>query len=353
MIGKPFNVTGDAKYFKNHENRRSGVVPNVPEKYQERAKARRRGAGTHQTAIRNFTIQIPKKKDAQQPSPPSITSTSPTTHFPLPLSNNLSEANEQAKETLLASNTPPEPIISKTTENFNHITSTNTDLNVNDENDSDNDDAIVPDHEAVTNISDDNRVEEIEQPVTVKKTRRVISRGGSRRAKKIKCYKFKPPSVRDKHGKIIKRAARVGVNTIDVIGETIYSTIIGYNDQSTFKKELQLFKEQVEVFLIKQTDLSDEHTLRESVYADEDTMEEDNEIKDSFESLLANITTRCGDLSISSSITPSANRNVGLEEQEGYGTLGIIRRFNNLLEVMDATIREATTNTENGCWINK
>ncbi|CAG8515710.1 7644_t:CDS:2 [Ambispora gerdemannii] len=329
-------------------------VSNVPEKYQERAKARRRGAGrTHQTAIRNFTIQIPKKKDTQQPSPPSIPSISPTTHSPLPLSNILSEVNEQAEETLLASNTPPpEPIISNTTENIK-----NTNITI-----------------ITTNTE----------------TRRVISRGSSRRVK-IKCYKFKPSSIRDKHGKIIKRAARVGVNTIDVIGETIYSTIIGYNDQTIFKKELQLFKEQVEVFLIEQTDLSDEHgllqsslrnaksrsnqlrkelfntqkerennleqvhdylselqALRESVYADEDTMEEDNEIKDSYESLLANITTRCGDLSISS-FTPIANRSIGLEDdQKGHGTLGILQRFNNLLEAMDATIRETTTNTENG-----
>ncbi|CAI2186820.1 10093_t:CDS:10, partial [Funneliformis geosporum] len=110
------------------------------------------------------------------------------------------------------------------------------------------------------------------------------------------------------------------------------------NERRTFAKEEQDRKklEQAHNFL---TDLE---TLREAADA-EDNMQDEEEILDGFKGLLVSVASRCSDISLSSSSNASVQKGftkgkVSLEEASG--SLGILCRFNMLLEVCEKIIRQ-------------
>ncbi|RUS28140.1 hypothetical protein BC938DRAFT_482265, partial [Jimgerdemannia flammicorona] len=73
-------------------------MSHLPEKYQERAAARRRGLGGHQTEFRGFTIQVPPK-EAASTKLPEITVTNDA----------VNEQQQRENQTTLATTMPPPP----------------------------------------------------------------------------------------------------------------------------------------------------------------------------------------------------------------------------------------------------
>ncbi|CAG8695710.1 6079_t:CDS:2, partial [Funneliformis caledonium] len=109
------------------------------------------------------------------------------------------------------------------------------------------------------------------------------------------------------------------------------------NERRAFAKEEQDRKklEQAHNFL------TDIETLREAVDA-EDNMQ-DEEVLDGFKGLLVSVTSRCSDILLSSSSNASVQKcftkgKVSLDEASG--SLGILCRFNMLLEVCEKIIRQ-------------
>ncbi|RUP45034.1 hypothetical protein BC936DRAFT_148703 [Jimgerdemannia flammicorona] len=74
------------------------TMSHLPEKYQERAAARRRGLGGHQTEFRGFTIQVPPK-EAASTKLPEITVTNDA----------VNEQQQRENQTTLATTMPPPP----------------------------------------------------------------------------------------------------------------------------------------------------------------------------------------------------------------------------------------------------
>ncbi|CAG8792336.1 15784_t:CDS:2, partial [Cetraspora pellucida] len=194
---------------------------------------------------------------------------------------------------------------------------------------------------------------------------------------KIKCHK-----IEHKNGRV-KRTVTVKLNECDVIGSAINDTIDEFLDElddNKFSKEFQYFKQEVELRLIEQSDLVDEHMalrsslqksklrirqlrtellnvqrhhdkvnselhkerstfrmdeenrkkleqvhtflsdlelLRISVMSRDNARNEECEILDGFEGLLTSVASRCCDI-------PNSDTDVG--------NLGVLRRFNSLLE---------------------
>ncbi|CAG8560511.1 8126_t:CDS:2, partial [Cetraspora pellucida] len=194
---------------------------------------------------------------------------------------------------------------------------------------------------------------------------------------KIKCHKIEHINGR------VKRTVTVKLNECDVIGSAINDTIDEFLDElddNKFSKEFQYFKQEVELRLIEQSDLVDEHMalrsslqksklrirqlrtellnvqrhhdkvnselhkerstfrmdeenrkkleqvhtflsdlelLRISVMSRDNARNEECEVLDGFEGLLTSVASRCSDI-------PNSGTDVG--------NLGVLRRFNSLLE---------------------
>lgn len=101
---------------------------------------------------------------------------------------------------------------------------------------------------------------------------------------KIKCHKIGSSTIQDKDGNIVKKTSAAKLNELDIIGDAINDTIIEFlfvesyffpinlivkhypiiivslfflfvcfrNDNNSFKKEIQYFKNEIELHLLEQ-----------------------------------------------------------------------------------------------------
>ncbi|PKK79297.1 hypothetical protein RhiirC2_705158 [Rhizophagus irregularis] len=82
---------------------------------------------------------------------------------------------------------------------------------------------------------------------------------------KIKCHKIGSSTIQDKDGNIVKKTSAAKLNELDIIGDAINDTIIEFlNDNNSFKKEIQYFKNEIELHLLEQSDLFDEQIMMRS-----------------------------------------------------------------------------------------
>ncbi|GES90360.1 hypothetical protein GLOIN_2v1655488 [Rhizophagus clarus] len=96
---------------------------------------------------------------------------------------------------------------------------------------------------------------------------REISQGRRKKSSrlKIKCHKVGSGTIQDKDGNIVKKTSAAKLNEFDIIGDVINETITEFlNENNSFKKEIQCFKNEIESHLLEQSDLLDEQIMLRS-----------------------------------------------------------------------------------------
>ncbi|CAG8441380.1 2935_t:CDS:10 [Rhizophagus irregularis] len=87
---------------------------------------------------------------------------------------------------------------------------------------------------------------------------------------KIKCHKIGSSTIQDKDGNIVKKTSAAKLNELDIIGDAINDTIIeflfveSYFFPINLIKEIQYFKNEIELHLLEQSDLFDEQIMMRS-----------------------------------------------------------------------------------------
>ncbi|CAG8783996.1 10512_t:CDS:2, partial [Gigaspora rosea] len=364
----------------------------LPQKYQERLLARRRGLGTPKTELRSFKIIVSSGNETPESTesisetvqqPDNIT-TDDYAHISPIRSGNQVSGNETPESTESTSETVQQPdnIMTNDYAYISPIRSGNQAMPM-----SWSSRIISP------NSTKINRLQTTEPPQSVN-TDNVDLSSSMSSTKSISNTDSEEEPSGYKNRRVKRTVTRL--NECNVVGNVINDTIEEFLDElddNKFSKEFQYFKKEVELRLIEQSDLVDEHIALQSslqkaksrirqlrtellnvqrhhdkVYSelhkerstfrmDEENrkkleqihtflsdlellrisvmsrdsaqdMEEDDEVLDGFEGLLASVTSRCCDVSNLNMIFQSSD-SIRITDA---GNLGVLRRFNSLLE---------------------